>query len=55
MRAYVQRKLLLLDSLATRPINTRVLTGQVAGLSSIDLNSFARIRRINHTLVFGRE
>jgi hypothetical protein len=31
---YVQQILLLLDSLDTRPISTRVLTGRVAGLSS---------------------
>jgi hypothetical protein len=31
---YVQKKLLLLDSLVTRPVSTRVLIGRVAGLSS---------------------
>ncbi len=31
---YVQQVLLLLDSLATRPVSTRVLTGRVGGLSS---------------------
>jgi hypothetical protein len=38
MATYVQQVLLLLDSLATLPVSTRVLIGRVAGPFSIGVN-----------------